>query len=118
MESVAVKGVHVLGDATLSAAAMPKSASMANNHAKIAAAAIVANLTGQPAPTSTTIANTCYSYVSATEAMHVTSVHRYDMGKKTLLPVQGAGGVSAQRNALEKSYADAWAANIWSDSLG
>ena len=34
MESKAVKGVHVLGDATLSAPAMPKSASMANNHAE------------------------------------------------------------------------------------
>jgi sulfite dehydrogenase len=33
MESKAVKGVHVLGDATLSAPGMPKSASMANNHA-------------------------------------------------------------------------------------
>src|SRR6185503_2274151 len=39
MESKVVKDVHVLGDATLSAPAMPKSASMANNHAKIAAAA-------------------------------------------------------------------------------
>ena len=36
MESKAVKGVHVLGDATLSAPAMPKSASMANKHAKVA----------------------------------------------------------------------------------
>ena len=48
MESKAVAGVYVLGDATLSASAMPKSASMANNHAKIAAGAIVAQLTGQP----------------------------------------------------------------------
>ena len=47
MESKAVKGVHVLGDATLSAPAMPKSASMANNHAKIAAAAIVELLNGR-----------------------------------------------------------------------
>ena len=44
MESTAVKGVHVLGDATLSAPAMPKSGSMANQHAKICAAAIVAQL--------------------------------------------------------------------------
>jgi sulfite dehydrogenase len=117
MESLAVKGVHVLGDATLSAAAMPKSASMANNHAKIAAAAIVANLTGQAAPSNVLITNTCYSYASATEAMHVTSVHHYDAEKKTLLPVQGAGGVSALRNVLEKTYADAWATNIWADSL-
>ena len=34
--------MHVLGDATLSAPAMPKSGSMANQHAKIAAAAVVA----------------------------------------------------------------------------
>src|SRR5439155_1411898 len=51
MASKAVKGVHVLGDATLSAPAMHKSASMANNHAKIAAAAIVELLNGRnPAP--------------------------------------------------------------------
>jgi len=36
MESVAVKNVHVLGDATLSAPAMPKSGHMANNHGKLA----------------------------------------------------------------------------------
>ena len=49
MESKAVKGVHVLGDATLSAPGMPKSGSMANNHAKIAAAAIVELLNGRSA---------------------------------------------------------------------
>lgn len=118
MESKAAPGVHVLGDATLAASAMPKSASMANNHAKIAAGAIVAQLTGQPVNPQPVIANTCYSYVSDQEAMHVTSVHRYDLEKKTLLPVAGAGGVSAQRNTLEKAYADAWARNIWADSLG
>ena len=48
-ESIAVAGVYVLGDATLSAAAMPKSASMANNHAKLAASAIVATMTGAAA---------------------------------------------------------------------
>lgn len=118
MESKAVAGVHVLGDATLSASAMPKSASMANNHAKIAAGSIVALLTGQQVNPEPVIANVCYSYVSDKEAMHVTSVHRYDAAKKTILPVAGAGGVSPQRSELEKSYADAWARNIWADSLG
>ena len=118
MESKAVAGVHVLGDATLSASAMPKSASMANNHAKIAAGSIVALLTGQQVNPEPVIANVCYSYVSDKEAMHVTSVHRYDAAKKTILPVVGAGGVSPQRSELEKSYADAWARNIWADSLG
>ena len=118
MESVAAPGVHVLGDATLSAPAMPKSGSMANNHAKIAASAIVATMTGQPRNPTPIIINTCYSYVSDREAMHVDSVHRWDAGKKTLEPVAGAGGVSSQRSELEKGFADAWATNIWADTLG
>ena len=61
-----MKGVHVLGDATLSAPAMPKSGSMANNHAKIAAAAIVELLNGR-APQPVKIINTCYSFVSQKE---------------------------------------------------
>jgi len=117
MESVAVPGVHVLGDATLSAAAMPKSGSMANNHGKIAASAIVALMTGQPVNPAPTINNTCYSYVSDREAMHVDSVHRWDPDKKTLLTVPGSGGISTQRSELEKQYADAWARNIWADTL-
>jgi sulfite dehydrogenase len=117
MESVSVPGIHVLGDATLSAAAMPKSASMANNHGKIAASAIVALMTGQPLNPAPTINNTCYSYVSDREAMHVDSVHRWDPAKKTLLTVPGSGGVSSQRSELEKQYADAWARNIWADTL-
>ena len=117
MESVAVPGVHVLGDATLAAAMMPKSASMANNHAKIAASAIVATMTGQPLNPTPTINNTCYSYVSDREAMHVDSVHRWDPAQKTLVPVAGSGGVSAQRSEIEKSFADTWARNIWADTL-
>ncbi len=118
MESKAVPGVHVLGDATLSASAMPKSASMANSHAKIAAAALVAQLTGQAVNPQPVIANVCYSYVSDKEAMHVTSVHRYDADKKTILPVPNSGGVSAARSELEKAYADTWSRNIWADALG
>jgi sulfite dehydrogenase len=117
MESVAVASVYVLGDATLSAAAMPKSASMANNHAKIAASAIVATMTGQPVNPLPTINNACYSYVSDREAMHIASVHHWVPEKKTLEPVAGAGGVSPQRSELEKRYADAWARNIWADTL-
>jgi sulfite dehydrogenase len=116
-ESVAVPGIHVLGDATLSAAAMPKSGSMANNHAKIAASAIVALMTDQPLNPMPTINNTCYSYVSDREAVHVDSVHRWVPAKKTLEPVAGSGGVSSQRSELEKQYADAWARNIWADTL-
>jgi sulfide dehydrogenase [flavocytochrome c] flavoprotein chain len=117
-QSVAVPGVYVIGDATLAAPAMPKSGSMANNQAKIAASAIVAGMLGQPINPQPQIVNTCYSYVSATEAMHVASVHRWDADKKALLTVPGSGGVSGQRSEIEKQFADAWAKNIWADTLG
>ena len=115
MESKAVPGVHVLGDATLSAPAMPKSASMANNHAKIAAAAIVELLNGR-APAPLQIINTCYSFVSQKEAMRVSSVHAWDEKDRTLKALPG-GGVSAARSEAEGTYAWSWARTIWADSL-
>jgi NADH dehydrogenase FAD-containing subunit len=117
MESITVAGVHVLGDSTLSAQAMPKSASMANNHAKIAASAIVAQLTGTPINPSPVISNTCYSWVSATQAVHINAVYRFDAEKKTLLPVEGAGGLSAKPSVQEYDYGIDWAVNIWADTL-
>jgi sulfide dehydrogenase [flavocytochrome c] flavoprotein subunit len=116
MESKAVKGVHVLGDATLSAPAMPKSASMANNHAKIAAAAIVELLNGR-SPEPLKIINTCYSFVSPKEAIRVSSVHEWEPNQGTLVAVKGSGGVSAARSEAEGNYAWSWARTIWADSL-
>jgi len=116
-ESTAVKGVHVLGDATLSAPAMPKSGSMANQHGKICAAAIVALLKGGKVSPNPVIMNTCYSMVDARSAMHVTSIHKYDPGQKTLVPVKDSGGVSPKASELEGTYAWGWARNIWADSL-
>ena len=116
-ESTAVKGVHVLGDATLSASAMPKSGSMANQHAKVCAAAVVALLKGQPVNADTMMMNTCYSFVSGEAAMHVASVHRYDATQKSILPVKGSGGVSAAASSAEAAYAWGWARNIWAEAL-
>jgi sulfide dehydrogenase [flavocytochrome c] flavoprotein subunit len=119
MESVAVKGVHVLGDATLSAPAMPKSGHMANQHGKAAAAAIVEILNGRPV-TPPMMANTCYSFIDDRNVVHVSSVHRWVPEKKTLEPVAGAGGISSQDRAswaLEGTYAQGWAQTIWADML-
>jgi len=64
------------------------------------------------------VANTCYSFVSDKEVVHVASVHRYDPAQKTLVAVPGTAGVSAARNELEGAYGWAWAQNIWADMLG
>ncbi|HRD34757.1 MAG TPA: NAD(P)/FAD-dependent oxidoreductase [Rhodocyclaceae bacterium] len=116
-ESIAVKGIHVLGDATLSAPGMPKSGFMANNQAKIAADAVIALITGREVNPNPIIANTCYSFVSNTDVVHVASVHKFDAEKNTLVAVQGAGGLSSAPNDLEGKYAQAWSRNIWADAL-
>ena len=116
-ESLAAKDVHVLGDAILAAPSMPKSGHMANSHAKVAAAAVVAQLSGLEVNPAPFLTNTCYSYVSDNMVIHVASVHQFNVDEKTYKTVPGSGGVSAEANALEATYAWNWAQNIWADSL-
>jgi sulfite dehydrogenase len=117
MESTAVKGIHVLGDAVLAAPLMPKSGHMANQHAKVAAAAIINLLNGQAPNPTPVVMNTCYSFVDAKNVIHVASVHQYSTAKKIFETVPGSGGVSAARSELEGVYGDSWAKNIWADML-
>jgi len=116
-ESKAAKNIHVLGDSIQVAPLMPKSGHMANQHGKTCAAAVVALLTGKEVNPLPIYNNTCYSFVSDEDVVHVASVHRYDGEKKTMLTVPGSGGVSAAANELEGRYALAWARNIWADTL-
>ena len=116
-ESVRVPGIHVLGDAIQVAPLMPKSGHMANQHAKVAAAAALAALTDQPPNPAPVMNNTCYSYVNDREAVHVASVHRYDAVQRTFLTVPGSGGLSTVKSAGEGDYGFAWARSIWADML-
>ena len=118
MESTAVPGVHVLGDATFPGPLMPKSGHMANQHAKVAAAAIIQLLKGEAVNATPVLVNTCYSFVTAKDAIHVASVHQYDGAEKIFKTVPGSGGVSAGANQIEGRYALSWADNIWADMLG
>jgi NADPH-dependent 2,4-dienoyl-CoA reductase/sulfur reductase-like enzyme len=116
-ESKAAKNVHVLGDSIQIAPGMPKSGHMANQHGKTCAAAVVALLMGKEVNPMPIYNNTCYSFVSSEDVVHVASVHKYDAEKKTMLTVPGSGGVSSAANELEGRYAHAWARNIWADTL-
>ncbi|AKM32732.2 flavocytochrome C [Pandoraea faecigallinarum] len=115
--SSAVPDVHVLGDAIQIAPQMPKSGHMANQHGKVCAAAIVAALSGRAVNPEPLYSNTCYTFVSATEAMHVASVHRYDASKRTMMPVPGTGGASPRATRDEFALGLAWAQGIWADML-
>jgi sulfide dehydrogenase [flavocytochrome c] flavoprotein subunit len=116
-ESTQAKLVHVLGDAIQVAPLMPKSAHMANQHAKVCAAAVVDLLAGRAPEARPMLTNTCYSFVSDKDVIHVASVHAYDADKKTMLVVPGSGGVSSAASELEGVYAMNWARNIWADTL-
>lgn len=120
MESVKVPKVHVLGDATLSAPAMPKSGHMANQHGKAAAAAIVELMSGR-SPVPPMMANTCYSFIDDKNVVHVASVHRYVAEKRTMEVVPGSSGISTQDRAswvLEGAFGNGWAQTIWADMFG
>lgn len=118
MASRAAPDIHVIGDAIQIAPLMPKSGHMANQHGKVAAGAIVALLAGQAPNPAPLYNNTCYSFTSASEAVHIASVHRYDPAQKTMVTVPGSGGLSPAPSDLEGRYAQAWAQGIWTDMLG
>ena len=113
-ESKLVPNVHIIGDAV--SAALPKSAHMATNQAKVCASAIVQIMAGFVPDAMPVFANTCYSYITDKAAMHVANVYRYDATKKIMVSAEG-GGVSASPSEQEGLYAAAWAENIWADTL-
>jgi len=116
-ESTAAKDIFVIGDAIQVAQLMPKSGHMANNHAKVAAAAIVAQLSGIEPNPQPMLTNTCYSFIDDRHVVHVASVHEYLANERTYKVVPGAGGLSAEASELEGSYANNWARTIWADML-
>lgn len=117
MQSTSTPHVHVLGDAIFPAPTMPKSGHMANQHAKLAAAAIINMMSDLPPSDSPLVMNTCYSFIDATNVIHVSSVHAYDAATRQVQPVKGAGGLSTAPSEMEGKYALAWARNIWADML-
>ncbi len=116
-ESIKVPKIHVLGDAIQVAPLMPKSGHMANQHGKVAAAAILNAFAGTAPNPMPVLNNTCYSFITDKEVVHVASVHQYDKEHRTLVTVPGSGGLSPAPSAVEGEYAFAWAKNIWADAL-
>jgi len=113
-ESKVIPDVYIIGDSV--SAALPKSAHMATSQARICANAIISLMNNEMPDATPVFANTCYSYVNDTMAMHVANVYRYDAEKKIMVSAEG-GGVSDRPSEEEGNYARYWAQNIWSDAL-
>jgi sulfide dehydrogenase [flavocytochrome c] flavoprotein subunit len=116
-ESTAARNIHVIGDAIQIAPAMPKSGHMANGHAKVVAAALVAQLNGWETDPSPMLTSSCYSFVDELRVMHVCTVHQYVAADKTYKTVPGSGGLSSAANEAEAGFAYSWARSIWTDML-
>ncbi|MDB5950634.1 MAG: Flavocytochrome c sulfide dehydrogenase flavin-binding protein [Massilia sp.] len=106
--------VHVIGDAIDSG--LPKSAHMSNAQAKTCARAVVALMGGQAPDPAPAFGNTCYSYIDDRQAMHVSTLYRYDAAKKSM-QAEGGNVLSDHPSAQEGVDADAWAQQIWADVL-
>lgn len=107
-ESTLQKNIHVIGDAC-NAGAMPKSGYSANSEAKTCATNIVALMNGKETTEMSGI-NTCYSYLSAKEAVSVAAVYAVKEGK--IIAVPNSGGVSPDLSEVEAVYASSWLKNI------
>ncbi|MCF8175000.1 MAG: NAD(P)/FAD-dependent oxidoreductase [Burkholderiaceae bacterium] len=109
-ESTIHKGIHVIGDACI-AGAMPKSGYSANSEAKACATNIVNAMNGKELVDFSGI-NTCYSFLSAKEAVEVTGVYKVDKAKNAIIAVPGSVGVSPDLSEVEAIYAESWLKNI------
>ncbi|MEW6313358.1 MAG: NAD(P)/FAD-dependent oxidoreductase [Pseudomonadota bacterium] len=117
-ESIRIKGIHVVGDAVMGPPTMLKTAHVANQQAKICAAALIAILHGDPYRPTPVLTDACYSFVSDKEAIHWTAVYQYDSGKKTMVMMPESAGTSTVHNAEEARHASSWLLNILDDTLG
>jgi hypothetical protein len=90
---------------------MPKSGYSANSEAKVCASSIVALMNGKEITEMSGI-NTCYSYLSAKEAVSVTGVYRVNKEKNVIEAVPGSVGVSPDLSEVEAIYAESWLKNI------
>ena len=109
-ESTKHKDIHVIGDSSI-AGAMPKSGYSANSEAKVCAANIVAMMNGREV-TDMSAVNTCYSFLSAKEAVSVTGVYQVNKEKNVIEAAPGSVGVSPDLSELEAVYAESWIRNI------
>ncbi len=110
-ESVKQKNIHVVGDATIGLP-VPKSGNVANAMGKICATAVASLLNGKQPPVIAP-GNTCYSWVSDTEAIAVVNAYKIENGKVVQIEQKLTPGKSAA--VADNSLS--WRTSIWNDML-
>lgn len=117
-ESKQARDVHVIGDAMAGVSGMPKSGQMANQQAKVCAAAIADMAQGRQPDAQYALINVSYTFVNPVDALVSTSVYRYNAAKKQPEIVPASVSASHQASADNGLYGMSWATNILSDMTG
>ena len=99
---------------------MPKSGLSASSQAKFTASVVIDMLNNKE-PETTTLANTCYSFLAPDYAISVAAV--YNLSGNKLIKVKGSGGVSPANakhsvRREEAKYAQGWYDSITHDMFG
>ena len=117
-ESTRHPKIHIIGDAS-SHNPLPKSAFAANAEAKTCAFAVV-SLLNEIELLNPTWINTCYSLLTANQAISIAMVYKLNLEGK-ISPVNGAGGITTRTDskslALEANYAKQWLSRITTDTF-
>ena len=118
-ESKIHKDVYVIGDAS-AAKGLPKSGYAANSEGKVVADAIIAALSGKPAP-DPAYTNTCYSMLSPDYGISVAAVYKFDPAKPDEV-AKIAGGLSPAKapafiRQQEAFYNESWYQSIMADTF-
>ena len=111
-ESTAAPDVFIVGDANGSS--VGKSGHFANSEGKLVAAAIGAQLAGEPENASPMLGNVCYSAITLESASWFTNHLAYQGGVMVPVAESVAEGAPSGSN-FERM--PAWARNLWADSL-
>jgi NADPH-dependent 2,4-dienoyl-CoA reductase/sulfur reductase-like enzyme len=111
-ESVKQKNIHIVGDATIGLP-VPKSGNVANAMGKICATAVVSLLNGKQPPVIAP-GNTCYSWVSDSEAIAVVNSYKIENSKVVQIEQKLTPGKSTA--VADNSLS--WRTSIWNDMLG
>ncbi|HQP43710.1 MAG TPA: FAD/NAD(P)-binding oxidoreductase [Thermoanaerobaculales bacterium] len=110
--STAAPDVFIVGDANGSS--VGKSGHFANSEGKLVAAAIGAQLAGEPENASPMLGNVCYSAITLESASWFTNHLIYRGGNMVPVPASVAEGPPSGGN-FERMFA--WGRNLWADSL-
>ncbi|MBX9635489.1 MAG: FCSD flavin-binding domain-containing protein, partial [Magnetospirillum sp.] len=119
MRSTMARDIFIIGDAA-KAGEMPKTAHAASSQAKIAAAAVAADLAGQGVGPFSAV-NATYALVAPDWGFSITGV--YDGGSGEIAMVKNSGGASPINAGLayrrrEAELAEGWYRSICADSWG